>query len=70
MCKNNDIDDNVRKRFEKLRDRCDKHKDDPVVSREPVFHAYGWLCPRCGRGNGPFTSTCPCVPLPPPVVTF
>ncbi len=31
--------------------------------------AVGWTCPRCGRGNGPFTSTCPCLPMPAPVVT-
>ena len=24
---------------------------------------YGWLCPKCGRGNSPFTTTCPCQPL-------
>ena len=24
---------------------------------------YGWVCPICGRGNSPFTSTCPCKPL-------
>lgn len=23
--------------------------------------SYGWICPVCGRGNAPFTSTCPCV---------
>ena len=25
----------------------------------------GWICPVCGRGNAPFTSSCPCVPPPP-----
>ncbi len=24
---------------------------------------YGWVCPVCGRGNSPFTSTCPCKPI-------
>ena len=24
---------------------------------------YGWICPVCGRGNGPFSSTCPCKPI-------
>ena len=24
---------------------------------------YGWICPVCGRGNSPFTNTCPCKPI-------
>ena len=24
---------------------------------------YGWVCPRCGRGNAPSTPTCPCIPV-------
>lgn len=34
----------------------------PVQDTTP-FYAYGWLCPRCGRGNAPFLSTCPCIPI-------
>ncbi len=22
----------------------------------------GWICPKCGRGNAPFSPTCPCTP--------
>lgn len=36
---------------------------------EPVFRSYGWVCPTCGRGNAPFTTTCPCIPLPTPTFT-
>ena len=27
----------------------------------------GWICPVCGRGNAPWSATCPCVvpPYPP-----
>lgn len=26
----------------------------------PVLH--GWVCPVCGRGNSPYTTTCLCIP--------
>ena len=26
-----------------------------------TYHNYGWICPVCGRGNAPYTSTCPCM---------
>lgn len=29
----------------------------------------GWLCPACGRGNAPTTSTCGCKPFPAPTIT-
>lgn len=22
---------------------------------------YGWICPKCGRANAPWSATCPCV---------
>ena len=31
---------------------CDKNK-------KPL--SYGWICPKCGRVNAPFSSSCPCV---------
>lgn len=24
----------------------------------------GWICPVCGRGNSPFSLSCPCTPFP------
>lgn len=33
------------------------------TSKTNKFYNYGWICPVCGRGNSPFTNTCPCKPL-------
>lgn len=30
---------------------------------------YGWICPVCGRGNSPYTGSCPCKPSPPFTIT-
>jgi hypothetical protein len=35
-----------------------------IINNPPVPPAggmTGWICPRCGKGNSPFSSTCPCV---------
>jgi hypothetical protein len=36
--------------------------DNPVPQK--ATGPSGWLCPACGRGNSPYTSTCPCIPIP------
>lgn len=38
--------------------------DLPVQTPVTQFPNYGWICPKCGRGLSPYTSTCPCVPMP------
>ena len=40
-----------------------------ISPAQPTYPNYGWICPRCGRGNAPGTQTCPCVPAPPIVWT-
>ena len=30
------------------------------------YNIKGWVCPVCGRGLSPYTSTCPCVQYTPP----
>jgi hypothetical protein len=42
-------------------------KEEPLQQgyyKYTPYHNYGWLCPACGRGNAPFTQTCPCRPYP------
>ena len=34
----------------------------PLKPEQP-FVQYGWKCPNCGRGNAPWSSTCPCIPV-------
>lgn len=36
---------------------CSGHEPQPPLMR-------GWVCPKCGSGLSPFTSRCPCVPMP------
>lgn len=30
-------------------------------SEQKPIGLVGWVCPVCGRGNSPYTSTCPCI---------
>ena len=40
-------------------DNCETCKSKPGA-----FGTQGWICPACGRGNSPFSSSCPCKPFP------
>lgn len=33
----------------------------PYTITYPINTNVGWTCPRCGRGNAPWKSTCDCV---------
>lgn len=45
------------------KDICQCHR---VLPENYTFGGMaGLICPRCGRGNSPFTQTCSCVPPPP-----
>lgn len=40
--------------------------DPPLIPMSPPWlnpSQQGWICPRCGRGNAPWVSQCPCVPV-------
>lgn len=41
---------------------CIRKKSNKSKTKRRVFGQNGWICPVCGRGNSPFTSTCPCKP--------
>ena len=33
---------------------------EPVSKVMPTYN-YGWICPKCGRANAPWVSSCACV---------
>ena len=56
------------KEIKDMRKKLGEVNKKPPEPQIPVAMP-GWACPRCGRGNAPFSSVCPCVPFPPPQVT-
>jgi hypothetical protein len=50
----------------------EEHKEDSLKQTPTPLNLggmHGWVCPVCGRGNSPFSSNCPCVPMPPMKIT-
>jgi len=47
-------------------DSAGNHASNCPFYRHPgqqsPYTLYGWVCPKCGRGNAPACMTCPCVP--------
>lgn len=54
--------------------KYDPKNDPPYLPMNPPLIPYvqqGWICPRCGRGNAPWVSQCPCLPAAyGPKITF
>ncbi len=40
-----------------------------VTKPEAPPQMVGWMCPKCGRGNAPTTTTCICTPFPQITIT-
>ena len=54
---------------EELKKIADKWKgefivNNPTTPTTPAIVTYGWICPKCGSVNAPWSATCPCsVPI-------
>lgn len=50
------------KKIREMEETLDKAKYPAEVDYPYKLYpsSYGWVCPVCGRGNAPFTPTCPC----------
>jgi len=55
--------------LEALRKQLAKQEKEEREKAPAPFVQYGWLCPACGRGNGPMSTICPCKPWPKMEVT-
>ena len=50
---------------EELKKIADKWKGEfivnsPTTPTTPAIVTYGWVCPKCGSVNAPWSATCPC----------
>ena len=34
--------------------------NSPTTPTTPAIVTYGWVCPKCGSVNAPWSATCPC----------
>ena len=39
---------------------CLKKLDDSLTTAPTAPQGTGWICPVCGRGNSPWSPSCPC----------